>query len=147
MDAMKISYATFAVGVLYGFGLGVLLDQANLVGLTSFSILLAFLVVIPAAVWLEMYLHKRRIKNWVKIQEHGKSMFVFGRYILFRGGIAAAVLMYALRSRVPSALVHEVTIPILIFAFGYLGYREWDYCAQVSAKLPGQAVTTEEEGN
>ncbi|MCX6134013.1 MAG: hypothetical protein NTU47_09400 [Ignavibacteriales bacterium] len=141
---MKISYVTFAVGVLYGFGLGVLLDQANLVGPTSFSLLLAFLVVVPAAVWLEMYLHKRRVKNWVEIQEHGKFMFVFSRYLLLRGGIAATVLMYALRKTGPAGIIHEITIPFLLLVLGYVGYQEWNNCALDSKRLPEQAETTDE---
>jgi hypothetical protein len=133
---MKMSYTTFAVGVLYGFGLGVLLDQTNLVSVTSFSLLLAFLVIVPTAVWLELQIHQQRIRNWARIQEGGRFMFVFGRYLLLRGGIASVVLMYSLRDRVPSGLIFEVTIPFLLLAFGYIGYQEWENCVRDSTRLP-----------
>ena len=144
---MKLSYTTFAVGVLYGFGLGVILDQAGLVGVASFSLLLTFLIVVPALVWLEMRVHKRRLKNWPRIQERGKFMFVMGRYVLLRGGILAAALMYALRDRVPSSLIHEITVPFLFLSLGYIGFQEWENCIQDSRKLLANKVTHEENSD
>jgi hypothetical protein len=142
-----MSYVTFAVGVLYGFGLGVLLDQANLISVTSFSLLLVFLIVVPALVWLELRVHHRRVKNWARIQQGGRFMFVFGRYVLLRGGIITAVLMYALRARVPSGLIYEVTVPFLLLAIGYIGHQEWENCMRDSASLLANARVTGDEGD
>ena len=144
---MKMSYATFAVGVLYGFGLGVILDQASLVGVVSFSLLLIFLIVVPALVWIEVRVHKRRVKDWANIQGRGKFMFVFGRYVVLRGGILAAALMYALRDRVPAGLIHEITIPFLFISLAYIGYQEWENCVQDSRKQLANTAPQEENGD
>ena len=125
---MKTAYTNFAVGLLYGFGLGVLLDQASLVNETSFLLLLAFLIVVPAVGWLESYNHRRRVENWARIQRHGRLVFVLTRYILLRGGIIAAVLMYALRSRIASLSIHEIAVAVLILALGIVGIQEWTNC-------------------
>jgi hypothetical protein len=131
---MKISYVTFAVGVLYGFGLGVLLSQANLVGIASFSLLLLFLIIVPTLVWIEMQFHQFRKKNWEEIQHRGKFMFVFVRYMLLRGGTVAAVLMYVLPGKVPSVLIHGITVPILLLTAAYVGHQEWENCLRDSKR-------------
>jgi hypothetical protein len=131
---MKMSYMTFAVGALYGFGLGVLLSQANLVGIASFSLLLLFLIAVPTLVWVEMQLHQWRKKRWVQIQRSGKFMFVFGRYALLRGGVLAALLTYALRDTVGSTLIYEVTIPFLFLSLAYIGHQEWENCLRDSKR-------------
>ena len=130
---MKTAYTNFAVGLLYGFGLGVLLDQASLVNETSFLLLLAFLIVVPALGWLESYNHRRRVEKWARIRQRGKLVFVLSRYMLLRGGIIAAVLMYALRGRIVSLSIHEVTIPFLLFALGIVGIQEWANCEKAFA--------------
>jgi hypothetical protein len=48
--------------------------------------------------------------------------------VLLRGGILAAVLMYALRDRISSTSIHEITIPILMLAVGIVGVQEWANC-------------------
>jgi hypothetical protein len=130
---MKISYTNFAVGLLYGFGLGVLLDQASLVNMTTFSLLIAFLIIVPAVGWLESHNHRRRVQNWPRIQQQGKFMFVLSRYLLLRGGILAAVLMYALRDRISSTSIYEITVPILMLAVGIVGVQEWTNCERAFA--------------
>lgn len=130
---MKTAYTNFAVGLLYGFGLGVLLDQASLVNATTFSLLIAFLVVVPAIGWLESYNHRRRVENWPKIQQQGRLVFVITRYVLLRGGIIAAVLMYALRDRIGFFPIYEVTIPVLVLAVGIVGFQEWNNCEKAFA--------------
>jgi hypothetical protein len=129
---MKTSYTNFAVGLLYGFGLGVLLDQASLVNATTFSLLIAFLVLVPALGWLESYNHRRRVKNWTRIRNQGKFLFVFTRYVLLRGGIMAAALMLALRGTIVSAYIHEIAIPVVIVALGIVGFQEWTNCEKAS---------------
>jgi hypothetical protein len=130
---MKSSYTNFAVGLLYGFGLGALLDQASLVNTTTFSLLIAFLVLVPALGWLESYNHGRRVENWPKIQRQGKFMFVLTRYVLLRGGICAAILMYTLRDRIGTVPIHEVAILILMVAVGLIGFQEWTNCERAFA--------------
>ena len=130
---MKTAYTNFALGLLYGFGLGVLLDQASLVNETTFLLLLAFLIVVPALGWLESYNHRRRVKNWARIQQQGRLVFVLTRYMLLRGGIIGAVLMYALRGRIVSLSIHEVAIPVLILALGIVGIQEWTNCEKAFA--------------
>jgi hypothetical protein len=130
---MKTAYTNFAVGLLYGFGLGVLLDQASLVNLGTFSLLIAFLVVVPTIGWLESYNHRRRVENWPRIRQRGKFIFVLTRYVLLRGGIIAAVLMYSLRDRIGFGLVHEIAIPVLIVAVGIIGFQEWENCEKAFA--------------
>jgi hypothetical protein len=130
---MKTAYTNFALGLLYGFGLGVLLDQASLVNLTSFSLLIAFLVLVPALGWLESYNHRRRVENWPRIQAQGKFRFVITRYVLLRGGIIAALLMYSLRDRIGFGLIHEIAIPVLIVAVAIVGFQEWANCEKAFA--------------
>ncbi len=125
---MRTTYTVFAVGLLYGFGLGVLLDAASLVNMTSFSLLIAFLVLVPALGQLESYNHRKRVENWARIQAQGKFMFIVSRYMLLRGGIIMTVLMYALRDRITSGLVQEITIPVLMVAVGLVGFQEWENC-------------------
>jgi hypothetical protein len=131
---MKTAYTNFAVGVLYGFGLGVIVSQANLVSVASFSLLLAFLVGVPFIVWSEMYVHRLRRKNWAHIQEQGKFMFIFSRYVLMRGGIATAILLFATVGSIASALVREVVIPILLVTLAYIGHQEWENCSRESKR-------------
>lgn len=130
---MNVSYTSFAVGLLYGFGLGVLLDQASLVNETSFSLLIAFLILVPTLGWLESYNHRRRVENWPRIQERGRIMFVLTRYVIIRGGIIAAILMYALRNSAASWPIHEIAIPVLIVAVGIVGFQEWENCQRAFA--------------
>ncbi|HTY36337.1 MAG TPA: hypothetical protein VMH23_04450 [Bacteroidota bacterium] len=132
---MKLSYATFAVGVIYGFGLGVILDKEDLVSVASFSLLIVFLLSVPAVVWYEMYAHRLRMSKWTRIRSQGKLLFVAGRYVLLRGGILVALLMYALRGRVGSLPVHEFSVPFLVAAIAFIGHQEWENCEHEAGSL------------
>lgn len=132
---MKRVYSGFAIGLLYGFGLGVLLDKSSLVNVTSLSLLIGFLALVPALGWLETYTHRRRLENWPSIQRQGKFMFVLTRYVVLRGGIIAVVLMYALRDTIGSVPIHGITVPVLLFAVGIIGVQEWTNCEKAS-ELP-----------
>ena len=125
---MKTPYRFFAVGVLYGFGLGIILDTTNHVDATSISLLLAGLLIVPALGWLETYSHERRIADWQRIRAKGKSVFIVSRYVLLRGGIFSIVLMLALRGEQSSWPVHEIVIPLVFFCLAYVGYQEWRNC-------------------
>lgn len=128
MASMKSTYVNFAVGLLYGFGLGVLLDQASLVNATTFSLLIVFLALVPTLGWIESYNHRRRVDNWERIRRQGKFVFVLMRYVVLRGGIIAAILMYSLRGNNGGGLVHEIAIPIMMVALGIVGFQEWTNC-------------------
>lgn len=142
---MKMTYTSFAIGVLYGFGLGVLLDNADLVNMTSLSLLVVFLILVPSAGWLEARNHSRRVENWEQIRKQGKFMFVITRYVLLRGGIMAAILMYALRGGIASELVQEITAPVLIVALGILGFQEWENCEKAVATPFGRLEDLKED--
>jgi cytochrome c oxidase subunit IV len=58
---------------------------------------------------------------------------VITRYVLLRGGIIAAVLMYALRDRIGFFPIYEVTIPVLVLAVGIVGFQEWNNCEKAFA--------------
>jgi hypothetical protein len=133
VGSMKTAFVNFAVGTLYGFGLGVLLDQASLVNATSFSLLIAFLVLVPALGWLESYNHRRRVEKWERIRQQGRLIFVFTRYMVLRGGIIAAILMYSLRGNQGGGLVHEIAVPIMMIALGIVGFQEWANCENAFA--------------
>jgi hypothetical protein len=45
----------------------------------------------------------------------------------------AAVLMFALRGRIDSGFIHEVTIPVVMVALGIVGFQEWTNCEKASA--------------
>jgi hypothetical protein len=127
---MKTSYVNFAVGLLYGFGLGVLLDMSSLVTVSTFALLLAFLILIPALVWYESYSHRRRVERWPQIAKQGKLLFISTRYVILRGGILSVMLMFALRDNPPTLIVHEITIPFIAIALGFVGYQEWENCSR-----------------
>jgi hypothetical protein len=129
---MKMSYANFAVGLLYGFGLGVLLDQADFVNVTSFSLLLGGLILVPALGWLEARSHRRRMMDWGRIRERGKFIFIALHYVLFRGGIFALIMMFLLRGQLTSWYVHGITVPVVVFALAFVGLQEWNNCEQES---------------
>lgn len=142
---MKMSYTSFAIGVLYGFGLGVLLDNADLVNMTSLSLLVVFLILVPSVGWLESRNHRRHIENWEQIRKRGKFMFVLTRYVLLRGGIVAAILIYALRGKIASELVHEITAAVLIVAVGIVGFQEWENCEKAVATPSGRLEDLKED--
>ncbi len=125
---MKISYANFAVGLLYGFGLGVILDHADLVNLTSFSLLLGGLVLVPLLGWLETQNHRRRMAHWEQFSRRGRLSFIALHYVLIRGLIFSAVMMFALREYSPSWPVHEIAIPVVFVAMAFIGIQEWENC-------------------
>ena len=127
---MKTSYLNFAVGLLYGFGLGVILDKASLVTASTFALLLVFLILVPALVWYESYSHRRRVEHWPQIEKQGKLLFIFTRYVILRGGILSGLLMIALRGNPPASVVHEITIPLIAIALGFIGYQEWENCSR-----------------
>jgi len=134
---MKTSYLNFAVGLLYGFGLGVLLDKASLVNGTTFSILIIVLFVVPSLVWFESYTHRRRVEQWERIAKKGRSVFIIFWYVLIRGAVLSAILMYALRGNPPLEIVHEITIPVIALVMGFIGYQEWENCTRDSLEPPG----------
>jgi hypothetical protein len=125
---MRTAYVYFAVGLIYGFGLGVLLEQSNLINLTSLSLLIGLLVLIPALGWLEARTHHRRLAAWGRIRERGKFIFIGMWYLVLRGGIFSAVLMLSLRGTGPAWPVHEVGIPVVLIALFIVGSEEWKNC-------------------
>jgi hypothetical protein len=125
---MRTAYAYFAVGLIYGFGLGVLLDESNLVNLTSLSLLIGSLILIPALGWLETRTHRRRIAAWGRIRETGKFAFIGTWYVLLRGGIFSGVLMLSLRGTGPSWPIYEVGVPVVLLALFIVGSEEWKDC-------------------
>ena len=90
---MRTAYVYFAVGLIYGFGLGVLLDGSNMVNLTSVSLMGGLLILIPTLWWIESHAHTRRLAEWDRIRERGRYSFVLIWYVLLRGGIFSAVIM------------------------------------------------------
>lgn len=127
---MKMSYANFAVGLLYGFGLGVLLEHADLVNLTSFSLLLGGLILVPSLGWVETRAHRGRMMEWERIHEKGKFAFIALRYMLLRGGIFSLLVMLSLRGRLFSWSVHGITVPVVLIALAFVGLQEWNNCEQ-----------------
>jgi hypothetical protein len=127
---MKLSYANFAVGLLYGFGLGVILEHADLVNLTTFSLLLGGLILVPALGWVETWSHLRRMTAWRQIREKGMISFVALRYMLLRGGIFSLLLMFSLRGQLSSWSIHGITVPVVLIALGFIGVQEWNNCEQ-----------------
>lgn len=138
---MKMSYANFAVGLLYGFGLGVILEHADLVNLTSLSLLLGGLCLVPAVGWLETQNHRRRMLKWKQIRERGKLMFIASHYMVLRGGIFAFVVMLSLRGQRASWSVHEITIPVVLLSLAFIGVQEWRNCEQ-EFQIPASAQET-----
>jgi hypothetical protein len=125
---MRTAYVYFAVGLIYGFGLGVLLDESNMVNLTSLSLLVGLLILIPTLGWLESKTHHRRLAAWGRIRERGKFVFIGTWYLLLRGGIFSAVLMLSLRGIAASWPIHEVGIPVVLVALFIVGSEEWKDC-------------------
>ena len=127
---MKMSYANFAVGLLYGFGLGVILDHADLVNLTSLSLLLGGLILVPALGWIETRNHRRRMMKWKRIREVGRLQFIMLHYMLLRGGIFSLIVMFSLRGQLSSWYVHGITIPVVLLSLAFVGQQEWTNCEQ-----------------
>ena len=125
---MRTGYMFFAVGLIYGFGLGVLLDQTNAVNLTSLSLLIGALFLVPAIGWLESRTHLRRLASWGRIREQGKFTFIGIWYILLRGGIFSAILMISLRGISRAWPVDEITVPVILVALFIIGLEEWKEC-------------------
>lgn len=125
---MRTTYVFFAVGLIYGFGLGVLLDESNMINLTSISLMAGLLIFIPALWMIESRTHHRRLAAWSRIRERGKYFFILTWYVVLRGGIFSAILMIALRGSSVSWPVHEIAIPIVCVALFVIGHNEWTDC-------------------
>lgn len=125
---MNMAYVCFAVGLVYGFGLGVLLEQTSTVNATSFSFLLGTLILIPALGWIETRNHERRVANWEQIREKGKLIFILTRFVILRGAIIGTILVLFLRSKAPLSSIFEITVPLVALGFAFVGYQEWQNC-------------------
>ena len=132
---MRIAYVYFAVGLVYGVGLGVLLVQSSMINLSVLSFMIGALLLIPALAWVETRSHQYYVSRWERIRDKGRFMFIFIQYVLVRGLILSTALVLFLRAKGQLSSLELVGVVVILIAIAAVGNQEWENCQQESRVL------------
>ncbi len=123
----SLVYAYFTVGVIFGFGLCMVMRQNAELTLSSYVKMLVFAILIPLIHWAEARTHRGHIIRWAEIRLLGKWNFVILRYILLRGIMVCAIF---LGPNVSSMTARSIVVfaAVILVVIGVVGAEEWTEC-------------------
>jgi hypothetical protein len=127
---------------LLGFAIATYMDGQ--INFTAIKMQLIFLAAVGVLSYAEWEAQKKRVAQWATIRKKGRARFILMDFVLLRGGIFSAVLLYVLSSKVTLGLLIVVSIlpvlAVIAFAANELWKRSEEEYVVASMKMAAENI-------